>query len=194
MQKLRHRNAPAAGRELTQNMSYELRTASPADAEAMAPPLDAYVRETYGGSWGGSIENVRDDLTRKLVRMIMAECSAGEIIGFIAAVDTYDLHWCVAGTEIIDLYVDPRHRGRGVALLLAIRLANETLSRRGSFLKGGAVDNAIVRRFYDRITMTLPGGESYLSGRAFRHFAGLEGRPLREIVRDLPDKSWNTEP
>jgi hypothetical protein len=40
----------------------------------------------------------------------------------------------------------------------------------------------------------LPGGESYVSGRAFRRLAELSGESLREIVKGLPDTAWNYEP
>ncbi|MFN2393769.1 MAG: N-acetyltransferase, partial [Pyrinomonadaceae bacterium] len=61
-------------------------------------------------------------------------------------------------------------------------------------LKGGAVDNPVVRRLYQKIAMCLPDGESYVSGRAFRRLSKLSSKSLREIIKNLPESAWNYEP
>ena len=60
--------------------------------------------------------------------------------------------------------------------------------------KAGAVDNPVVRRLYQKIAMCLPAGESYVSGRAFRRLAELSGKSLHEIIKKMPEATWNYEP
>ena len=50
------------------------------------------------------------------------------------------------------------------------------------------------RRLYDRFCVFFPGATANLSGRAFRHLAGLAGASPREIARSLPEPAWNYEP
>ena len=102
------------------------------------------------------------------------------------------MNWCMIGGEIIDFYVTPTLRGRGGALLLAASVAAEIQKRGGTFMKGGAA-NDTVRSFFERIANCPPNGECHVSGRAFRHVAGFAGRGIRDIVRDLPEKSWHFE-
>ena len=175
-------------------MLYLIRKAVRSDVPHLARLLEGYLRETYQGAWGGTAELLERHVSNNDVEILVAENSAQEIIAFVASIDTYDLHWCMKGGEIIDFYVAPLYRGRGAAMFLIIDLAAEVERRGGKFLKGGAVENASVRRLYGRVAMCQPNGECYISGRAFRHLAGLPGRPLREIVKNLPETAWNHEP
>lgn len=95
---------------------------------------------------------------------------------------------------MIDLFVSPSHRGLGAAILLIAKLAADIQEQGGVYLKGGAVDNPVVRQLYQKIAMCLPNGESYVSGRAFRRLAELSGKSLREIIKDMPETAWNYEP
>jgi GNAT superfamily N-acetyltransferase len=173
-------------------MSYTIRKVQKRDISDLEKLLDAYMRETYDGAWAGTAERLEKDGLGNEFEMMVAETSGEEIVGFAAWISTYDLHWCLKGGEVIDMFVSPQHRGRGVALLMAIEVASEIQKRGGTYLKGGAVDNPVVKRFYQRIAMCLP--ECYVSGRAFRNLAGLSGKSVREIVRNLPETAWNYEP
>jgi len=175
-------------------MAYSIRKANQTDVPQLEKLLVAYMRETYQCEWGGNAHQLERDLFDKTFEIIAAENANKQIVGFIAWTDAYDLHWCLKGGDIIDLYVLAEKRGRGIGLLLATELAAEIQKRGGAFLKGGAVGNAAVRRFYGRFAMCLEGGESYVSGRAFRHLASLSGRRLREIVKNLPLTDWNYQP
>lgn len=175
-------------------MSYLIRKAAQKDVSQLAKLLDAYVRETYRAAWGGQAELLARDLAENAVEMFLAETLRREIIAFVAWTSAYDLHWCMKGGLIVDLYVCPPHRGRGAAVLLATCLAKEIQKRGGAFLHGGAVENAVVRRLYSRIATVQPNGEFYVSGRAFRHLAGLSGKSAREIAGNLPETAWNYEP
>ena len=175
-------------------MFYLIRQANQNDIPQLAKMLEDYIRETYQGAWGGTAERLKQDISTGDVEITVAETSESEIAAFVASIITYDLHYCMKGGEIIDFYVSPLHRGRGAAVFLITDLAAEVQKRGGMFLKGGAVENEIVRRLYGRVAMCQPNGESYVSGRAFRHLAGLSGKSLREIVRNLPETAWNYEP
>ena len=175
-------------------MPYLIREASQGDAPALGELLDAYMRETYHGAWGGNVRLLERHLVDNEVKIIVAETLDREVIGFIAWVASYDLHWCLKGGDVIDFFVCPPHRGRGAAVLLLTRLAGDIRGHGGAYLKGGAVDDPVVRRLYRKIAMCLPGGESYVSGRAFRRLAELSGESLREIVKRMPQAAWNYEP
>jgi hypothetical protein len=172
-------------------MSYIIRKSLRDDIPVLARLLDAYMRETYNTAWAGSVERLEKDGFGNKFEMMIAESSSKEIIGFAAWISTYDLHYCMKGGEVIDMFVASSFRGRGVVLLMLTEIAAEIQKGGGTFLKGGAVDNPVVKHFYQRFAVGLP--ECYVSGRAFRHLAGLSGRSLREIVRNLPETGWNYE-
>ena len=175
-------------------MPYLIRKANRNDAQCLAGLLEAYMQETYQGAWGGNIDLLGQHLTDNEVEIMVAETPDREVIGFIAWVDSYDLHWCLKGGDVIDFFVHPSHRGLGAAIMLIAKLAADIQERGGAYLKGGAVDDPAVRQLYQKIAMCLPGGESYVSGRAFRRLAELSGKSVREIIRGLPETAWNYQP
>jgi hypothetical protein len=173
---------------------YLIRKANKSDVPSLGELLEAYMRETYHGAWGGNVESLEQHLLGNELEIIVAETLNREVVGFVAWVGSYDLHWCLKGGDVIDFFVCPSHRGRGAAILLISKLAGDIQEQGGAYLKGGAVDDPGVRRLYQKIAMCLPGGESYVSGRAFRRLAELSGESLREIIRKLPEAAWNYEP
>jgi GNAT superfamily N-acetyltransferase len=175
-------------------MSYTIRRVQPSDILPLEQMLNTYMRETYDGAWAGSAERLKQDAFGGPVQIFVAETTRREVIGFIAWIPTYDLHYCLKGGDVIDFFVSASHRGRGAGLLLAVNASAEIQKQGGAFLKGGAVDNPVVRRSYSRLAMCLAGDECYVSGRAFRHLAGLSGKSVREIIKNLPDAAWNHEP
>jgi GNAT superfamily N-acetyltransferase len=175
-------------------MPYLIRQADRSDVPSLGELLEAYMRETYHGAWGGSARLLEQHLLGNEVEIIVAETRNRKVIGFIAWVASYDLHWCLKGGDVIDFFVCPSHRGRGAAILLITKLAADVQEHGGAYLKGGAVDDPVVRRLYHKIAMCLPDGESYVSGRAFRRLAELSGGSPREIIRQLPEAAWNYEP
>jgi hypothetical protein len=175
-------------------MPYLIRKANQSDVPSLGKLIDAYMRETYHGAWGGNIQLLEQHIRDNEVKIIVAETLNRKVIGFIAWVASYDLHWCLKGGDVIDFFVCLPHRGRGAAILLIIKLAGDIQGNGGAYLKGGAVDNPVVRRLYQKIAMCLPAGESYVSGRAFRRLAELSGESLRKIVKRMPEAAWNYEP
>lgn len=181
--------------EAKHKMTFVIRKGIAGDASRLAGLLGGYLRETYHGEWGGTVDLLKTHLASGAIEILVAENLGCEIIGLLAWSSCYDLHWCMKGGMIVDLYVPPSHRGRGIAARLATDLAKEIEARGGTFLKGGPVDNPGVLRLYRRVAIQYGGdGDFTISGRAFRHFASLSGKNLREIVRDLPDPAWNMEP
>ena len=175
-------------------MPYLIRSANNSDAPFLGELLEAYMRETYHGAWGGTVALLEQHLLGNELEIIVAETLDRELVGFVAWVKSYDLHWCLKGGDVIDFFVCPSHRGRGAAILLITKLAGDIREQGGAYLKGGAVDNPVVRRLYRKIAMCLPGGESYVSGRAFRRLAELSGEGLREIIKRMPQAAWNYDP
>jgi GNAT superfamily N-acetyltransferase len=173
---------------------YLIRKANKSDVPSLGQLLEAYMRETYHGAWGGNVELLEQHLLGNELEIIVAETLNREVVGFVAWVDSYDLHWCLKGGDVIDFFVRPSHRGRGAAILLISKLAGNIRERGGAYLKGGAVDDPVVRRLYRKIAIRFPGGESYISGRAFRRLAELSGESLRGIIRKMPEAAWNYEP
>jgi GNAT superfamily N-acetyltransferase len=175
-------------------MTQIIRKAAPKDVPHLVKLLDAYMRETYDDVWSGTPERLERDGFGREFEILIAETRAEEIVGFMAWNYTYDLHYCLKGGTVIDFYVAPKNRGRGLGLLLAVESAKEIQKCAGEFLHGGAVENKTVRRFYNCIAMSFPNGECYVWGRAFRHLAGLSGKSVREIIKNLPETEWNYQP
>ena len=113
-------------------MSYLVRNANRDDVQRLEKLLGDYMRETYQGAWGGNSELLERHLTENAVEILLAETSSFEVVAFLAWSSSYDLHWCMKGGVIVDLFVCPQHRSRGVAVLLAINLARQIQERGGT--------------------------------------------------------------
>jgi hypothetical protein len=113
-------------------------------------------------------------------------------IGFVAWTRTYDLHHCVTGGSVCDMFVEHAHRGRGVALQLVAFAANGIRKACGIFVQGQAVQGR--EKEYARIAVSFPGASCIIGGRAFRTLADLVGESPRTIARHLPAREWKFEP
>jgi GNAT superfamily N-acetyltransferase len=174
-------------------MPYLIRHAIPADIPKLSELLDIYMQETFQKAWRGTPQQLKQDCFGAEFEMLVAETLERETIAFAAWKTSYDLHCCLKGGEVIDLFVCREHRGRGVAMNLLIAVANEIEKSGGVYIKGQPV-NGIAERLYQRCARCFPAAECFVSGRAFRRLAELSGKGLREIVRGLPEQSWNYEP
>ena len=171
---------------------YIIREASPGDVQPLAALLRAYMVETYDSEWRGSIAGLLQDGFGARFRTLIAVL-AHEAVGFLAWERAYDLHHCLTGGHILDLYVGHRHRARGIAVQLIARTAGVVHSEGGAFIKGGAVESGTASRLYGRFAPAF-GNDYILGGKAFRHLAAQSKLPLRELVRSLPRREWNFEP
>lgn len=174
-------------------MSSPIRAVGPEDLVGLAGLLDEYMVETFRKKWSGSVEGLRRDvLPGKEANAIIA-IDEGEPVGFSIFRRTYDVHHCLAGGELLDMYVKPEIRGGVFAPLLIHETVSRVAKDGGHFLRGQGV-SVQGDKFYDRLAVTFPGTEFILGGRAFRELAGLHGRPLREIIRLMPNRDANFEP
>jgi GNAT superfamily N-acetyltransferase len=172
-----------------------IRSASGSDAEHLSGLLADYLHEGYPGHIGSTPAELRRDVftAAPLHHVVLAESDA-RAVGFLAWDAIYDMHWATSGGQVADLYVAPRARGHGIALALVARACADVQAMGGRFLRGGAYDRETTRRFYARVAVISPSGETHLSGRAFRRIAQHAGLPVRRLITGLPPAEWNFEP
>ncbi len=162
------------------------------DVSALAELMSIYVRETYNADWHGSAEALRRDGFGREFEMQVASIE-GNLVGMAAWRKTYDLHHCMGGSEITDMFVVPELRGKSIGPLLVCAVAAEVLRNGGHFLRGQSVNEPSVRRLYERVAIGSANVECTLSGRAFRTLAKLARTSPKQIASSLPPKSWNYE-
>lgn len=175
---------------------FTVRESSPADAAAISELWTDYLRESYDRSNPMTPEVIRRDAfgDDALFSYVVATGSDGSIWGAVAWCMVYDLHHAIRGALVIDLYVQPRYRGFGVAPSMLAHVAAVAEKRGASFLRGHVGDtNDRARRLYDRVAVYFPGADANVGGRAFRHLAGLAGKSPRQIAQSLPTREWNYE-
>ncbi|MDP8912546.1 MAG: GNAT family N-acetyltransferase [Pseudomonadota bacterium] len=159
---------------------------------ALAALMSSYMRETYHDTWHGSPEAMALDGFGREFEMHVAS-TGDDLLGLAAWRKAYDLHHCISGAEVFDMFVVPAVRGRSIGASLICAVAAEVLQRGGKFLKGQAVDDLSVRRLYERVSVSFVAVECMLAGRALRTMASLASASPREMVRSLPPKAWNYE-
>ena len=159
------------------------------DLPEVAELLRAFMLETFGKPWNGSESALARDAFGKELHIAVAGEPLAAFIGWTRA---YDLHHCIFGASICDMYVAPEHRGRGVALELVCFAAAHVRDEGGIFIQGQAVEGR--EKEYARLAMCFPGASCIIGGRAFRTLAELSGSSPKEIARGLPKREWNFEP
>ncbi|MFM7447547.1 MAG: GNAT family N-acetyltransferase [Leptolyngbyaceae cyanobacterium] len=175
-------------------MSYCIRNVVPDDLLALEGLLTAYMQETYQCPWGGTTQKLAQDCFGAEFQMVVAETEDQPLIGFAVWQSSYDLHHCLKGGEAMDIFVEPNYRGRGIAVQMLITIATQIEQQGGVYLRGQAVENPSVQHLYQRCAWHFSGVECYVSGRAFRRLTELSGQSLRDVVRNLPEPAWNSEP
>lgn len=180
-------------------MQYHIRSATLDDSATLAVIITAFMQETFQRPWGGTPQKLAQDglgtaLQIVVAEIVVAETDNRQLIAFAAWQPSYDLHHCIKGGEVMDMFVEPTHRGRGVAMQLIVAIALQIQQQGGVFIRGQAVENPAVQRLYQRCAHCFPASECYVSGRAFRRLTELSGQPLRDVVKNLPEPAWNYEP
>lgn len=175
-------------------MPYRVRPATLDDLPSLTALLEAYMQETFQRPWSGTSQKLARDGFGAEFELMIAEPACQTPIAFAAWGFHYDLHHCMKGGAVIDLFVAPAHRSRGVAVRLITAIAAQVQQQGGEYITGGAVDNPSAQRFYRRCAHSFSAMECYVSGLAFRRLADLSGQPLRHVLQNLPDVSWNYEP
>ena len=174
-------------------IGFAVRSATADDLQHVAALLRAYMLETYSRDWSGSENALRRDAFGVRCDLELAVSGENEVIGFAAWKESYDLHHCVSGGDVLDIYVVPVWRGRAVAVRLVCAVAAAVKDRGGKYLQGSGPEGGRSRRLYDRIAVAFPGATCIVGGRAFRRLAELNGAAPKTIVRSLPPKAWNHE-
>jgi GNAT superfamily N-acetyltransferase len=128
-----------------------IRLASVLDAKALAPIVQRYVEEAFSSNWGGTESRLLEALDTRHVRILIT-VNGDELVGFAALLDDYDLHHCVRGLRVIDLYVVPAQRGRCIGATLLAHVAHHALSGGFAYIRGEAVPSAAARRLFGRIS------------------------------------------
>jgi GNAT superfamily N-acetyltransferase len=169
-----------------------IRSARQSDVPEICDLIERYMRETYGDSWHGSAEALSSDGFGRHFHLKVAP-SAAQLVGFAAWRDTYDVHHCTIGGEIVDMFVLPAARGKGIGPALVCAVASDLRRKGGVFLKGQGVDDPAVRRLYERVAVRSNAVDYIVSGRAFRRIAELAHIRRKNLVRSLPDPSWSYE-
>lgn len=175
-------------------MPYQIHNAMPDDIPNLEKLLTAFMQETFQSPWGGTPQKLAHDGFGTEFQMVVAEVENHQLIAFGAWKPSYDLHHCIKGGEVIDLYVDPAYRGWGVAIKLMMAIATQIQQQGGVYIRGQAVENPAVQRLYQRCAHCFPTVECYVSGRAFRRLTELSGKEIRDVARNLPKLAWNYEP
>jgi GNAT superfamily N-acetyltransferase len=167
-------------------VGHTIRLATPTEADATTAGglIDACMRELFAKSWSGTGAQLAADLAAGHIAIALARDA-----GFISWAPGYDLHHCVRGGEVADLYVTPAARGSGLVAQLVAFACAEVARSGGVFLRGTAVASAAP--LYRRVAWSWSSDEIILGGRAFRALADLAGQPARTIVRGLPPPAWN---
>ena len=126
-----------------------------------------------------------------VAHLLVAE-RGGEIVGMAQWRLIYDMFWGMFGAEAGWLYVKPHYRGSGIVAALVARLCSEAAEAGAKFLQGGGGEGP--SRLYERVAIGQSDRVCHLSGKAFQLFTQLDGLPVREIVRRMPDKEFGLQP
>jgi len=161
-----------------------VRQFEPGDAEDVAALFAAYMAEALGGVSVMTPERLVAGCGRQFELTLAAD---GRIVGFAAWRETYDLHHAAAGGEVIDFFVAPAHRGRGVAVQLVAGVAAAVRARDGAFLYSLVLPDDPARlKLARRWGVGFPGEHVYLAQEVFARMADWGGRaPVRPAIRAL---------
>lgn len=128
---------------------------------------------------------------RPLAQLLVAERGA-DVVGMAQWRLIYDMFWDMFGAQADWLYVKAQYRGSGIVAALVARVCAEASAAGASFLQGSGGDRP--SRLYERVAIGQSDRACHLSGKAFQVFAGLDGLPVREIVRRLPARELGLQP
>ena len=173
-------------------MPYQTSAATIDDLEQVAKLIDDYVCQNLNmPSWPCSIETFKRDYASGCFRMTVVH-SDEKLVGFAAWLPNYDLHHCVHGAALIDLYVDPAYRCRGLGVALICAIAAEITRLGWEFLRGQALSGQAAR-LYERCAVRFGTDEYNVSGKALQQLASLAGKSARQIIQRLPTREMNYE-
>lgn len=174
-------------------MAIKCRPMERSDVTVFHHLLASYNREFLHLDSSPSIETLSRDGLGARFRVVLAEAESP--IGFAAWAYHYDLHHGLVGGDVLDMYVAPEVRGRGVAAQLIAETAAQIRGSGGAYIRGQVLTSEHqTARLYNRVSHQFSGADCYVSGRAFRSLADLAGESVRTLIRGMPPKTWNHEP
>jgi len=170
-----------------------VRRATADDVAVLASLIDEFARGHPAENHVRSVDRLRDAFfgNQPIAHVLLAEKNA-TVVGFGAWRKAFDLFWSMYGGDGLGLYVNPSHRGRGVALCIVAAMCAEIRGQGGRFLQTSY--DADLSPLYERVGVGRPERACHVSALAFDRLATVAGRSAREIVRALPDKALNYVP
>lgn len=171
-----------------------IRLARETDVPALASMVDDFVRGHKAQDHPRPIEALGNAYfgPHPVAEVVVAERD-GDVIGMVQWAQIYDMFWAKLGGQVDWLYVRPRWRGLGVSVAMLAQVCGRVREGGGSFVRGAASDTTAP--LYLR---SAAGGhefeEFHLSAAAFQRVADLAGKPVRDVVRGLPDPKLNFTP
>jgi len=174
-------------------MTYRTATATVAELAPVARLLDDYVRQHLNmAAWPGSLDTFKRDYASGCFNMIVLYRQE-TIVGFAAWTRSYDLHHCVHGALLLDMYIAPAYRCQGLGAALICAIAAEITRLGWTYMRGQALSGPAAR-LYGRVGIRFGANEYNVSGQALRQLASLVGQPARDILRGLPTQAMNHQP
>jgi len=166
----------------------ELQIVSGAESEvaAVGGMLRRYMFESLERSWEGTVEGLSLAMRDGHVNLSVAKLN-GVAIGLASWHRVFNVHYCVSGGEVTDMFIEREYRGRGIALALLATIAEQIRLFGGVFLRGRS--DAGMQALYSRLATIVPGAECYVSGERFVSLASLSNQSPRAAVRALSTKS-----
>ena len=162
-----------------------VRPFEPADAPPVAALFAAYMAEALGGESVMTPERLAAGCGRYFE--LTLACDGPAVVGFAAWRESYDLHHAISGGEVMDFFVSPSHRGRGVAVQLVAGVAAAVKASGGAFLYSLVLPGDPARlKLARRWGVGFTGEHTYLAQEVFERIADWGGRaPAKAAIREL---------
>ncbi|HEY6036045.1 MAG TPA: GNAT family N-acetyltransferase [Kofleriaceae bacterium] len=172
----------------------EIRDAHESDLPRIAEMIADFAKGHKSEHYPRSAENLRAAYFGDgPVAHLLVATGADRVIGMVQWTKFYDAFWSMFGVQGEWLYVRPEARGFAVAAALITEVCARGRRAGASFLRGGALTDDVAH-LYERCAIGGPSYECHVSGEAFQVLADLGGKPVREIVRGLPDRELGLVP
>lgn len=177
---------PHVERQATPRVTHNpvvIRAAAATDLAEVEELLRSYMAEALSRRWEGSRAALERDGLGREFHILLAR-RGREAIGVAFWHRVYNVHYCVAGGEICDVFVKRPYRSSGTALMLIAAAARDIKIAGGSFLRGQSDEH--LESLYSRCAVVVRGAECYLGGSEFDALAAAPDVPARRMLRTLP--------
>jgi GNAT superfamily N-acetyltransferase len=174
-------------------MTLSIRDARPDDIPVIEEMVEDFVKGHPAEHHPRSSEALRQAYfgERPVAHLLLAERD-GAIVGMGQWLLVHDMFWGMFCARAEWLYVRPRCRGSGIVAAIVAAICGQARRAGAQFLLGGGGEGP--SKLYERVAIGMASRDCFLSGKAFQVMAGLEGLPIREIVRGLPAPELGRQP